>query len=298
MARTRSIKPGFFDNDILGDLPPLTRLLFIGLWCMADREGRLEDRPRKIKKAILGYDDVDSDGVSQMLQELHDNDFITRYQVGGNGYIQVLNFSKHQNPHMKEKESEIPPPDELPRFDYEDESSEEDDLVSETGDECEGDTSDAGSTVQAPDKHSSSPAGTLLPSTGTLLPSTLPPGGKGKGKRADQSNAQLEQTFELFFAAYPKKRSKQDALKAWMKIRPAPALFTKIMEAIGRARVSKQWLKDNGEFIPYPGSWLRAGGWDDVYEEAKTNGANRENAGESSFKLGGFKPANEPEDSG
>lgn len=110
MARTRSIKPGFFDNDILGDLPPLTRLLFIGLWCLADREGRLEDRPRKIKKAILGYDDVDADGVSDMLQSLHDAGFIIRYQIDGEHYIQVVNFVKHQNPHMKEKASEIPPP--------------------------------------------------------------------------------------------------------------------------------------------------------------------------------------------
>ena len=53
MARTRSIKPSFFDNEILGDLPPLTRLLFIGLWGIADREGRLEDRPKRIKKELL-----------------------------------------------------------------------------------------------------------------------------------------------------------------------------------------------------------------------------------------------------
>ena len=55
MARTRNIKPAFFDNDILGGLDPLTRLLFIGLWCIADREGRLEDRPLRIKKTLLGY---------------------------------------------------------------------------------------------------------------------------------------------------------------------------------------------------------------------------------------------------
>ena len=35
MARARNIKPGFFDNEILGELPALTRLLFIGLWCLA-----------------------------------------------------------------------------------------------------------------------------------------------------------------------------------------------------------------------------------------------------------------------
>lgn len=110
MARTRNIKPAFFDNDILGGLPALTRLLFIGLWCIADRDGRLEDRPRRIKKTLLGYDDVNTEETDGMLQQLADNGFIVRYEVGGEAYIQIVNFSKHQNPHMHEKMSEIPPP--------------------------------------------------------------------------------------------------------------------------------------------------------------------------------------------
>lgn len=110
MARTRSIKPGFFDNELLGNLPPLTRLLFIGLWCQADRDGRLEDRPRKLKKTILGYDDLSTEDLDEMLGSLADNGFIIRYDAGGENYIQVVNFKKHQNPHMKEKPSEIPAP--------------------------------------------------------------------------------------------------------------------------------------------------------------------------------------------
>ncbi|MDO4298853.1 MAG: hypothetical protein Q4C59_10340 [Lachnospiraceae bacterium] len=108
MARSRNIKPGFFNNEILGELPALTRLLFIGLWCLADREGRLQDRPKRIKKELLGYDDLTADDVDQMLQQLHDNNFITRYTVGAEHYIQVNNFLKHQNPHCKEQASVIP----------------------------------------------------------------------------------------------------------------------------------------------------------------------------------------------
>lgn len=110
MARTRNIKPAFFDNDILGGLSSLTRLLFIGLWCIADRDGRLEDRPRRIKKTLLGYDDVNTEETDGMLQQLADNGFIIRYEVDDEAYIQIVNFSKHQNPHMHEKMSEIPPP--------------------------------------------------------------------------------------------------------------------------------------------------------------------------------------------
>jgi len=107
MARTRNLKPGFFSNEILAELPPLTRLLFAGLWTISDRAGRLEDRPTRIKADLLPYDQVD---VSACLDDLDRAGFILRYQVQGKRYIVVRNFMKHQNPHPKEAKSEIPPP--------------------------------------------------------------------------------------------------------------------------------------------------------------------------------------------
>jgi DnaD/phage-associated family protein len=107
MARSRNIKPGFFLNDELAECEPLARLLFAGLWCIADREGRLEDRPKRIKAEILPYDDCDID---QLLNQLAQHGFILRYEIDGCQYIQIVNFSKHQNPHYKESESIIPSP--------------------------------------------------------------------------------------------------------------------------------------------------------------------------------------------
>lgn len=106
MARARNIKPGFFINDQLADVEPLGRLLFAGLWTIADREGRLDDRPRRIKAEILPYDDCDIDC---LLDQLATHRFIQRYEVDGNQHIQIINFAKHQNPHPRETESEIPP---------------------------------------------------------------------------------------------------------------------------------------------------------------------------------------------
>lgn len=106
MARARNIKPGFFLNDLLAEIEPLGRLLFAGLWTIADREGRLEDRPKKIKAAVLPYDDCDID---HLLDELEKRDFIVRYEVNKEKYIQITKWEKHQNPHYKEVKSEIPP---------------------------------------------------------------------------------------------------------------------------------------------------------------------------------------------
>lgn len=107
MARSRNIKPGFFTNDILCELNPLARLLFSGIWTLADREGRLEDRPKKIKAEVLPYDTVDADS---LLGSLETAGFILRYKVNDIAYIQVVNWCKHQNPHIKEGASTIPAP--------------------------------------------------------------------------------------------------------------------------------------------------------------------------------------------
>lgn len=109
MARARNIKPGLFKNEVLGVADPLYTLLFEGLWVLADREGRLEDRPLRIKAEILPYrDGIDVDAMLNWLQE---NGFIRRYVAGGKKCIVVCEFVKHQNPHKNESESELPAPD-------------------------------------------------------------------------------------------------------------------------------------------------------------------------------------------
>jgi hypothetical protein len=105
MARARNIKPALFTNEILGVGHPLCTLLFQGLWLLADRSGRLEDRPLRIKAEIFPYREADVDA---MLHWLAHKGFIVRYQADGKAFIEVLNFTKHQNPHKNEKESEIP----------------------------------------------------------------------------------------------------------------------------------------------------------------------------------------------
>lgn len=105
--RARNIKPGFFTCPELIELPFETRLLFAGLWCCADRGGRLEDRPAKIKIQVFPDDDVDVDALLDSLADAH---FIRRYEVDGKRFIHVVNFTNHQSPHHRESESKLPLP--------------------------------------------------------------------------------------------------------------------------------------------------------------------------------------------
>lgn len=111
MARARNIKPGLFKNEILGVADPLYTLLFEGLWILADRAGRLEDRPVRIKGEVFPY--RDGMDIEAMLCWLVDNEFIRRYVVAGKRYILITEFVKHQNPHKNEAESVIPAPEEI-----------------------------------------------------------------------------------------------------------------------------------------------------------------------------------------
>ena len=103
--RARNIKPSFFKNPDLGECSPQARLGFIGLWCMADREGRVLDRAKLVKAELFPYDDMDTEAI---LCELADCGLIKRYEAKGQKVIWIVNFAKHQSPHFKEKSSELP----------------------------------------------------------------------------------------------------------------------------------------------------------------------------------------------
>jgi hypothetical protein len=106
MARARNIKPSFFKNELLGQADPLLGVLFISLWTLADKAGRLEDRPLRIKAETFPYrDGID---INAYLTELVALGFIERYEANGLKIIEVVNFTKHQTPHSTEKASELP----------------------------------------------------------------------------------------------------------------------------------------------------------------------------------------------
>lgn len=112
MPRARNIKPSFFTNEEIAEVDPFGRLLFIALWTIADREGRVEDRPKRIAVQALPFDrNVDVDA---LLDDLQRAGFIVRYEAEGVRVIEILNFARHQRPHPKEPPSELPPRPETP----------------------------------------------------------------------------------------------------------------------------------------------------------------------------------------
>lgn len=79
--------------------------------------------------------------------------------------------------------------------------------------------------------------------------------------KAKDIDAGMLQRFERFWNVYPRKVSKQHALKSWLKISPDEALANTIISSLNEQKESQQWTKDNGQFIPHPTTWLNRKGW-------------------------------------
>lgn len=102
--RIRALKPGFFKNEDLCELSPWHRLCFAGLWCYADRDGRMLDRPKRLKAEIFPYDDLD---MNFLLWDLSRAGFIKRYAVNGTPLIWIPTWDAHQRPRQDEAQSDL-----------------------------------------------------------------------------------------------------------------------------------------------------------------------------------------------
>ena len=106
MSRTRLVYHAFFTDEDLSELPALTRLAAIALLTVADREGRLEYRPRRLKVEILPYDD--GADIGSIVEQLQGAKWLDVYTVDGRDIIQIRNFVRFQRIHPREKPSLLP----------------------------------------------------------------------------------------------------------------------------------------------------------------------------------------------
>jgi DNA-binding MarR family transcriptional regulator len=87
---------------------------------------------------------------------------------------------------------------------------------------------------------------------------------KESNKRAHKTKKPMcDESFQKFWSAYPKKVAKVEAQKAWSKLKPTEELVERIIAAVKRQKQTRQWLKDNGQFIPNPTTWLNQKRWED-----------------------------------
>lgn len=212
MARIRTIKPEFFTSEDIVSLTPLARLLYVALWCEADREGRMVWKPVTFK---MRYFPGDSCKIEELCTEITTRRLVVLY---GTGYAHIPSFKAHQHINPRESASQLPEPE-------------------------------------------------LLPSRGRGVGTRQPRdsdaqvGREGKGRSSDASL--IASAFPSFWAAYPKKLAKPAAEKAFNAVK-AGNLLANILADVESRKVTDDWQKDGGKYIPNPATYLNQRRWEDM----------------------------------
>jgi len=179
MARIRTIKPNFFTSEDVVNLSPLARLLYIALWCEADREGRMAWRPRTFKLRYLPADDCD---VDVLCAEIVARNLVVLYD---DGLAYIPTFDEHQHINPRETDSSLPAPDASPRVRTR-RARDSDAQVGRDGKGKEGKDKDASRDAKGPK---------------TSLPKDFGISGRVRRWAAEKGITRLEERFEHFIGA-------------------------------------------------------------------------------------------------
>lgn len=97
----------------------------------------------------------------------------------------------------------------------------------------------------------------------------LPPKRREEKRREHPLPPQGESAdfFKEFWEAYPRKTAKPNALRAFEKLKPDRLLLEVMLAALSVQKQSAQWVRDGGQYIPHPATWLNQRRWEDESPE-------------------------------
>ncbi len=206
--------------------------LFWRMITTADDFGRFLSSPLLVRAACFPLSEtLEGETVERALQELVKHDLICLYEVRDRRYGHFIKWFDHQG-EPRAKNSKYPDPTCL--------------HLQTSAKSC---THLRTNVTGGPETETETETDVSLHSSLNLsseIKSSNPPNG-----------------FENFWQAYPKKKAKGYAEKAWAKLKPSEQLRQQILTALEQAKTSAEWIKDGGQFIPHPASWLSGKGWED-----------------------------------
>ena len=86
---------------------------------------------------------------------------------------------------------------------------------------------------------------------------------EAKAKAKAESESQLLKKFELFWSAYPNKKSKKTAFEKFKRIDFKKTSFESIMISLEKQKQSDDWTKNGGQYVPMPQTWIFNERWTD-----------------------------------
>jgi hypothetical protein len=276
----------------LAEKNPVAAALWPWFITALDDWGRMNADPIEVKLTIFPAFPYTSDEVEEFIRLYHEFEIAHHYEVDEKPYLAVNpdTWLKYQTYIRKDKlekqKSKIPEPKDAPWLARDNTA---DDLATKNVAKQQSATINVLSPSPSPSPSPSKEIYTCAPD-GARAYTAPSPGGSVEasdevaatledkpsksGPRSPFKSKRQEQLFDEFWERYPKKRSKGQAERAWVKIKPDEQLFKAILDGLERAKTSVEWQKDGGQYIPHPSSWLNAKGWEDEYTTSKEVGGN------------------------
>lgn len=234
------IDPNIWESEDFSTLSMLGKVLFIGLFSLADDEGRGKANPVYIRSKLFPYttEKVRVADIETALSEIAHSMSVTFYTVNGTQYYALTHWNLWQKID-KPSQSNIPGPENADPFD-------EDSTNARRG----------------------------LDEDSLLIEKNKNRTEENKNKKENTNKTRAR--FTEFWAIYPKKAAKPDAEKAWDKNVQTEDLADLIISDVERRRGKSDWLRDNGRYIPYPATYLNQHRWEDEEPLKVVGGIERE----------------------
>jgi len=243
MARKRIIDPNIWESEDFALLSMLGKVLFIGLFSIADDEGRGKANPVYIRSKLFPFtaEEVRLADIKNALSEIAQRMSVTFYTVNGTQYYALTHWELWQKID-RPSPSNIPSPEDGEPFDE--------------------DSTNARRTL---DEHSTNPR-RVLDEGSSLIEKNR------KEENRTEENTPRARGFDEFWEHYPRKEAKAPARREWERLDPDDKLMKKILDDIERKRGSPQWKDDGGRYIPLPKTYLHQRRWEDIGIQGLSHG--------------------------
>ena len=219
----RIIKESICTSDNLDQLSAFQETMFYRLLVNCDDYGRMDARPKILAAKLFPLKDIRTSQIEEGLRALTSAELVIIYEVDGKPFLQMKTWERHQQ--IRAKKSKYPSP-------------ESGNIVSDST--CkqmiEDDSKCPRNPIQSESESNPNP----------------------KDVRAAS-----KESFDTFWAAYPRHTNKKAAQQAFQKINPDADLLNIMLQSVSAWKLSQQWTKDGGQYIPHAATWLNGRRWED-----------------------------------
>jgi hypothetical protein len=237
----RIIKESICVSEQIDELKPFEEVFFYRLLVNCDDYGCMDAREKILLSSLFPLKNLHLSDITKALRKLSEVGLIRLYTVDGKLYLKVIKWGEHQR--LRVSKHKYPEP--------------ENDAAASCGNsrqvaascgELQKTAADCGLTRAREESESEIEIESEIESESDTR------------RRGDSTQ---EDSFNVFWTGYPKKVAKQDALKAWNKLKPDSDLVNQIMSGLAAWRSSAEWAKNDGQFVPHPATWLNGRRWED-----------------------------------